>query len=197
MTADEPNRCTATTGKGHRCKLPAGDEGLCHVHRGANVGRPAKLDDLTEARIIRAIEAGATYKLAAKAGGITYETLRTWRNEHDCFDAKCESAEWRAANLWLDAIDAAADKGDWRAAAWRLERRYPSEYGKRRGDGGDETTDTASGPVVYIPDKNRTVDDLPLDEQKRLLRERLDALDELDDLPHPDDLKGLAEFRDD
>ena len=29
------------------------------------------------------------------------------------------------------------------------------------------------------------------------LRERLDVLEELDDLPHPDDLKGLAEFRDD
>ena len=156
MTADDTNRCTETTNEGTRCKLPAGDEGLCHVHRGANVGRPAKLDDLTEQRIIRAIEAGATYKLAAKAGGITYETLRTWRNERPDFDQRCESAEWRAANRWLDAIDEAAESGDWRAAAWRLERRYPTEYGKpRRGstDTADETTNVPSGPVVYIPQR--------------------------------------------
>jgi hypothetical protein len=31
---------------------------------------------------------------------------------------------------WLAKIEAAANEGAWQAAAWKLERRYPHEYGR-------------------------------------------------------------------
>ena len=31
---------------------------------------------------------------------------------------------------WLAKIEQAANQGHWQAAAWKLERRYPQEYGR-------------------------------------------------------------------
>jgi hypothetical protein len=63
-----------------------------------------------------------------------------------------QDAEGDAAVRWLAEIELAAKNGTWQAAAWKLERRYPQDYGRqvteRQGpDGGPvEFTINLAGP---------------------------------------------------
>lgn len=82
-------------------------------------------------RILQALELGATYQLAANAAGISATTLTRWMREDEEFGDECRSSEGKAAVRWLAKIEQAASAGDWHAAAWKLERRFPRDYGKR------------------------------------------------------------------
>lgn len=117
------------------------------------MGRPTKFTLETRERILQAIGLGATYELAASYGGVSYELFRQWmargrglsekkekaRKPRNLSDADAEflaffedvtRAEHDAAIKWLAKIELAASGSDWRAAAWKLERRYPREYGR-------------------------------------------------------------------
>ena len=83
-----------------------------------------KLTPDVQKRICDAIAIGATYDLAAKYGGVTYETLNQWRKTKPQFSEAVKEAEGRAAVGWLAKIEQAANQGHWQAAAWKLERRY-------------------------------------------------------------------------
>ena len=61
------------------------------------MGRPSKLTPECQARIVQAIEVGATYELAAGYGGISYETFRRWMNAGE----KAKSGIRRAAGRAL------------------------------------------------------------------------------------------------
>ena len=89
-----------------------------------------KLTPDVQRRICDAIAIGATYELAAKYGGVAYETFRRWREGNRAFCAALEDAEGRAAIGWLAKIEQAASAGSWQAAAWKLERRYPQDFGR-------------------------------------------------------------------
>jgi transposase len=104
------------------------------------VARPSKLTDAVIPKLAEAIRLGATYEIACKYAGVTYQTLRNWiidgetaregsaaRNLRD----KLEEAEGRGAVQWLAVIEKAAKEGTWQAAAWKLERRYNKDYGNR------------------------------------------------------------------
>jgi transposase len=93
-------------------------------------GRKSKYTPQTVAKIVQAIELGATYALAAGYAGITFETLNVWRKTKSGFSEALQEAEGKAAITWLAKIEREASNGDWRAAAWKLERRYPQDYGK-------------------------------------------------------------------
>lgn len=82
------------------------------------------------AAVVRAIELGATYELAAGYAGISADTLSRWRNRYAEFADMLKAAEGRAAVKWLAKIEQAASEGTWQAAAWKLERRYPNQYGR-------------------------------------------------------------------
>jgi hypothetical protein len=135
----------------------------------SNKGRPTKLNQDTQSRIVQAIELGATYELAASYAGITYDTLNGWVNRAKAeldrrekanvkprieeqlyieFFHALKTAEGRAAVKWLAKIEQAASEGNWQAAAWKLERRYPQEYGRRVVD---TRTDITSGgkPMAF------------------------------------------------
>lgn len=84
----------------------------------------------TVKRITDAIKLGATYKLASAYGGITFQTFNTWRDTKPAFAQALQDAEGEAAVKWLAKIEAAASDGNWQAAAWKLERRYPQDYGR-------------------------------------------------------------------
>lgn len=119
-------------------------------------GRPTKLTPETRDRIAQAIQYGATYWMAAQYGGIAYNTFNDWMKRGAAeierrqsprvkegtpqweaeqpfleFHEAIKKAEGAGAVGWLLKIEQAATAGNWQAAAWKLERRYPQDYGRR------------------------------------------------------------------
>lgn len=95
------------------------------------MARKSKYTPDTVERIVQAIGQGATYELAAAYGGISYQTFNEWVKAKPEFSEAIKSAEGQAAVKWLAKIEKAASNGAWQAAAWKLERRYPHEYGRQ------------------------------------------------------------------
>lgn len=101
--------------------------------------RPSKLTPHAQETIVAALRVGATYEHAALVAGITYRTFRLWMQEGERtthgrffhFFQAVKRAEAEAAVKWLARIEQAADDGVWQAAAWKLERRYPEQWGRR------------------------------------------------------------------
>lgn len=105
------------------------------------MARPTKFTPETIKRLTDAIRMGATYDLACKYAGISYQTFNEWREgrmypqgttadqKREFVDA-IQKAEGDAAVGWLTKIEKAANEGHWQAAAWKMERRYPSDYGR-------------------------------------------------------------------
>jgi hypothetical protein len=119
------------------------------------VARPTKYTAEVVERITEAIGLGATYELAAAYGGISYDTFRTWRETKPAFFVALKEAEGEAAVRWLRRIEAAAeDDKHWQAAAWKLERRYPQDYGRTVAT--QEHTGAAGGPLRIVIE---TIDD--------------------------------------
>jgi transposase len=103
------------------------------------MGRPSKLTNDTQTRIVQAIQLGATYEMAAQYGGIAYNTFNEWIKKGEAqragvyreFYEAIKEAEGKAVVGWLAKIEKAANDGNWQAAAWKLERRYPQDYGRQ------------------------------------------------------------------
>jgi transposase len=104
------------------------------------MARPTKLTEATIERLCETIRVGATWELACKYAGINSSTLRHWRiaagkgkkNQTAlALLARLDAAEGQAAIRWLAHIELAAQQGQWQAAAWKLERRYPEQYGRQ------------------------------------------------------------------
>lgn len=93
--------------------------------------KPIELDDARRRRLLAALEAGATIKMAAAAAGVSEDTLSRWRKAGPDLEADMQQAEAAGAVRALGVIQQAAASGTWQAAAWLLERRYPGEYGRR------------------------------------------------------------------
>jgi hypothetical protein len=81
--------------------------------------------------ILRAIEIGATHRIAAMSAGVSERTLKQWTDEDPEFREQVDIAESKSAIRLLAKVEQAANNGDWKAAAWKLERRFPQEYGKQ------------------------------------------------------------------
>ncbi len=93
-------------------------------------GRKTKYTPETVKKLCDAIQLGLTYRLACLYGGITETTFYDWLQKKPEFSDAVKIAEGKAAVSWLAMIEQAAKVGTWQAAAWKLERRYPQEYGK-------------------------------------------------------------------
>jgi hypothetical protein len=108
------------------------------------VGRRSKLTPETQKKITDALQLGATYEHACNYAGISYQTFNEWTKAKPEFLEVVKEAEGKATVGWLARIEQAAKDGAWQAAAWKLERRYPQDYGRQihehQGkDGGDIT----------------------------------------------------------
>ena len=114
--------------------------------RATVIGRPTKLDDDVSGRIIAYIRQGQYVETAAAAAGISKFTFYEWlkrgaairgaakppRSElpylafSNAVERAMAEAEIRDVN-----IVGAASITQWQAAAWRLERRNPTRWGRR------------------------------------------------------------------
>lgn len=94
------------------------------------MGRPTKYNPETVKKIVDSIRVGATFHLACAYAGITEETFSQWRKKYSEFSDAVKEAEGAGAVGWLAKIEKAANDGVWQAAAWKLERRYPNDYGR-------------------------------------------------------------------
>jgi Transposase len=130
--------CAANTKGGRRCRrAPLRGERVCAVHRGGAVGRPPALSPEVEARIVAAVSAGAHLSVAARAAGVSRQTLHRWRargaedgdGPHHELAMALERAE-AEAELRQVALIARAAQSEWRAGAWLLSRRAPERWGR-------------------------------------------------------------------
>lgn len=94
------------------------------------MARRTKYTPETVKKITDAIKIGATYSLAAGYAGIAESTLYDWLAKRPEFSEAVKAAEGMGAVGWLAKIEKAASDGTWQAAAWKLERRYPQDYGR-------------------------------------------------------------------
>ena len=93
-------------------------------------GRPTRYTPERVAKILQAIRVGATQRAAAAYAGIDDSTIMRWKHKYPSLATAINEAEGAAMVGWLAKIEQAANEGAWQAAAWKLERRYPHEYGR-------------------------------------------------------------------
>lgn len=126
------------------------------------MARPSKLTPEVQERITQAVRTGATYELAAGYGGVVYSTFNTWMTKGEKartgkyreFYEAIKLAESAAAVGWLAKIEKAASDGSWQAAAWKLERRYPEDYGRQVQENRNSGETTIR--VIYGSDSSAT-----------------------------------------
>jgi len=80
--------------------------------------------------VLSAIRMGATRNAAAAAGGMNRMTLWRWVTEDEDMARLVEEAEGNAELRYVSTIQTAATT-TWQAAAWWLERRRPTTYGRK------------------------------------------------------------------
>lgn len=120
-----------------------------HPPRGGQVGARSKRTPEARANILETLMAGNTLKVAASAGGMSFQTFNEWRHDDPEFAEAVERAEHYAQMSLLGIIRNAAERGqtvtvakdgsiitrdtpgEWTAAAWLAERRWPQDYGRR------------------------------------------------------------------
>ncbi len=99
---------------------------------------PAKtpyLDEVKQSAICAVLAMGGTRAIAASYVGCHPDTIRNTELRDEAFAQALEAAESKHEVSQLSHINNAGREGrHWRAAAWVLEHRYPSRYGKRRPD---------------------------------------------------------------
>ncbi len=103
------------------------------------MARPSKLTPEIQQRIGDNIALGLTYSLAASAAGITYKTFNLWmtngRNstsgKYSEFYRYIQKCNADAARALLGRLNVATKAGDTRICMWILERRFPTEFGRR------------------------------------------------------------------
>jgi hypothetical protein len=141
-------------------------------------GRPHKFTHDTVEAILLSVRAGLSYKTAAEAAGITYETFNQWqkgevprgknkaeRTEIDelfsYFSEGLTQARAKGISVLHLRINEASKK-DWRAALALLERIDPETYGKRHIE--VNATHTMTVEHRYLAERIAREEGLPLEE---------------------------------
>ncbi len=118
------------------------------------MSRPCKLSDAVQRTLTFALGEGASVEHACDYAGIHKDTFYAWlkRGEDgeegfsDFADAVTR-ARGQGVVTDLCAISDAVRAHDWHAAAWRLQHRYPAEYGAKLQIRGD-----ADNPLTVLHD---------------------------------------------
>lgn len=129
-------------------------------------GAPCKLNDEVTKKLINALNLGATYTLACNYAGISFDTFRKWMRhgleeetgKYRTFYDIVKKAQGDAAVMWLAKIEKAASKS-WQAAAWKLERRYPKDYGRSIKENLIETNHVKNVSILSDEELQKIVDE--------------------------------------
>lgn len=104
----------------------------------AKPGRPSKLTPETAQRILDCIRAGNYLETSAAYAGISKSSLFNYlrrgnQQRRGKYRELLESVERALAEAEVrDVLTIErASKSDWKAAAWRLERKFPTRWGRR------------------------------------------------------------------
>jgi hypothetical protein len=132
------------------------------------MGRRSKATEARIEALLIALGTGCTREAAAGHAGIHRTTLYRWLENDPGLRARVEKAEADVeVRLAAEIVQAAPD--DWRAAAWMLERRRPTSYGRAQAA-------AAAGAMTAAPTPApNPLDDLTPDEIRE--RARTWALD--------------------
>jgi hypothetical protein len=79
--------------------------------------------------LLKVIDSGAPYAIAARACGINPDTFYTWKREFPEFADKVETVAARAAVRMLKKIEAHGEE-NFASLAWLLERRFPHHFAR-------------------------------------------------------------------
>jgi hypothetical protein len=108
------------------------------------MARPTKLTPDVQQTLALALGEGATVEHACAFAGIAPRTFYHWmergENGEEAFVQFVQittRARGRGIVTDLSTISKAVQAGDWRAAAWRLQHRYPQDYGAKLKISGD------------------------------------------------------------
>ena len=115
------------------------------------MARPSKLTPDTHAVIVESILHGATYKDAAEAAGVNYDTFNEWMRagadgkagKFSEFFGAIRTAEAQCRLNMTRVIQSAAAKGDWKAAEAYLRRRDRANWG-------DNVDVTSGGEAITL-----------------------------------------------
>jgi len=126
------------------------------------MARPSKLTPEAQAAIVDAVLHGCTYKDAAEAAGVDYNTFNEWMKKgaegksgtYREFNEAVSKANAECAVNFTRVIQTAAAKGDAKYALEWLKRRRRSEWG-------DNVDFTSDGKAIQIGIKG--FDDIPDD----------------------------------
>src|SRR5215471_4107645 len=92
-------------------------------------GRPCKRTPALDKALLKAISAGAPYKIACLACGISEDAFTDWRRKDPEFARAVEEATGKMALRLLGKIEKQADE-NFSAAAWILERRFGENFAR-------------------------------------------------------------------
>ena len=126
------------------------------------MARPSKFTPEVTETIIKALQIGATYKDAAEAAGVDYDTYNEWikagkaakSGKFSEFSELVKRTEAQARLNYLSTIAQAAAKGDWKAAEAFLKRRDRANWG----DGIDVTSGGQALTIKIIKASDDTDD---------------------------------------
>ena len=126
------------------------------------MARPSKFTSEVTETIIKALQIGATYKDAAEAAGVDYDTYNEWIKAGKAaksgrfyeFSEAVRKSEAQARLNYLSTIAQAAAKGDWKAAEAFLKRRDRANWG-------DVVDVTSGGQAITLVVKYADDNDKP------------------------------------
>ena len=126
------------------------------------MARPSKFTPEVTETIIKALQIGATYKDAAEAAGVDYDTYNEWIKAGKAaksgrfyeFSEAVRKSEAQARLNYLSTIAQAAAKGDWKAAEAFLKRRDRANWG-------DVVDVTSGGQAITLVVKYADDNDKP------------------------------------
>ncbi len=111
------------------------------------MSRPTKLSDAVQRTLTFALGEGASVEHACDYAGIAPATYYEWVKRGEAgeegfleFLETVTRARGQGIVADLCAISDAVRAHDWHAAAWRLQHRYPAEYGAKLKISGDDAS---------------------------------------------------------